>query len=334
MIEKTAKQADVFHRPVRFYANARTAFKSLLCSLNLRAGQEVLLPAYVGLSAKEGSGVFDPVAELQLPYDFYRLDENLCIDVDHLETRLRSGRFKVLVLIHYFGYVDPLYKQAVQLARRYGVWVIEDEAHALFTDWVGGACGRLGDAGIFSLHKMLPIQGGMLAINPRHAELLESHPPQQIGLPSPWTYDYFAIAQRRRRNARYLTDILAPLTDQVVLLRPSPAVGEVPQTLPVLINGCSRDSLYFALNEAGFGAVSLYHTMIPQITRQQFPDAHRVSSRILNLPIHQDVEIAQLDALVETLEKLILRNHDYRPHFIAPHASPVWGRKHERPISR
>ncbi|MCD4728425.1 MAG: DegT/DnrJ/EryC1/StrS family aminotransferase [Pirellulales bacterium] len=334
MIEKTAKQPDTFRRHYRLYANARTAFKSLLAALNFQSGQSVLLPAYVGWSANEGSGVFDPVAELKLPYDFYRLDENLHLDLDHLEKCLQSGRAKVLVLIHYFGYVDPQYRQAVELAHRYGAWVVEDEAHALFSDCVGGVCGRLGDACIFSLHKMLPIEGGMLVVAPRHADLVAGDLPEQDGLPSPWTYDFFAIAQKRRRNAQYLADLLAPLADQIVPLRPSPADGEVPQTLPVLINGHSRDSLYFALNEAGFGAVSLYHTLIPQITGEQFPNSHRVSSRILNLPIHQDVQNVRLDALENILRRLVGRSRDYRSHFIAPHASFVWGRKHERSISR
>ncbi len=333
-IAKKASDGEAFARPCRRFANARTAFKSLLAALNFQSGQSVLLPAYVGWSANEGSGVFDPVAELKLSYDFYRLDGNLHIDLDHLEKCLQSGRVKVLVLIHYFGYVDPQYRQAVELARRYGAWVVEDEAHALFSDCVGGVCGRLGDACIYSLHKMLPIKGGMLAVAPRHADLVAGDLPEQDGLPPPWTYDFFAIAQRRRQNAWLLADLLAPLADQIVTLRPSPAVGEVPQTLPVLIHGASRDSLYFALNEAGFGAVSLYHTLIPQISREEFPDSHRVSSRILNLPIHQDVQAGQLDALEETLRRLLGQSHDYRPHFIAPHASLVWGRKHERPISR
>lgn len=323
MIEKTARQPNAFRRHYRLYANARTAFKSLLAALIFQSEQAVLLPAYIGWSANEGSGVFDPIAELKLPCEFYRLDEKLHIDLNHLEKCLQTGCVKVLVLIHYFGYVDPHYREAVELAHRHGVFVVEDEAHSLFSDWVGGVCGRLGDACIFSLHKMLPIKGGMLTVMPSHTDLMAGDQTDQGVVWSPWTYDFYAIAQRRRRNARHLTELLTSLADNIELLRPTPAVGEVPQTFPVIIHGVSRDALYFALNEAGFGAVSLYHTMIPQITSEQFPDSHHVSSRILNLPIHQDVEIAHLEALVETLRKLFERNNNYHPRFIDLNASPV-----------
>jgi dTDP-4-amino-4,6-dideoxygalactose transaminase len=238
------------------------------------------------------------------------------------------------VLIHYFGYVDPSYAEAVALARRYGAWVVEDEAHALFSDWVGGVCGRLGDAGIYSLHKMLPIEGGMLAMPPRRAEVLARTKADGAEVPSPWGYDLFAIAQQRRQNAKHLADLLAPLADDVALLRPSLAAGETPQTLPVLIRRVSRDSLYFALNKAGFGAVSLYHTLIPQIPPEKFPDSHRLARTILNLPVHQDVQPHQLDALVEKLWEL-LKWQGYRPHFTVPQFSSTWGHRHGNdPVSR
>ena len=59
--------------------------------MNLTPGERVLLPAYVGWSAKEGSGVFDPVDELGVPYAFYRLDDRLRIDLYGLEQCLRVG---------------------------------------------------------------------------------------------------------------------------------------------------------------------------------------------------------------------------------------------------
>ena len=323
MIEKTAKQTCNFRRSCRLFVNARTAFKSLLAALNLRSEQSVLLPAYIGWSANEGSGVFDPIAELGLRFNFYRLDESLHIDLNHLESRLRAGSVKVLVLIHYFGYVDPQYRQAVELARRYGAMVVEDEAHALFSDWVGGVCGRLGDAAIFSLHKMLPIPGGMLTVAPCYEELFNGAASEPNNSPSPWNYDFHAIAQRRRENARHLTAALVPLVEHVTPLRPTPTDGEVPQTLPVIIHGYSRDALYFALNDAGFGAISLYHTMIPQITEEQFPDADRVSRRILNLPIHQDVKPAHLDALVAVLNDVFEGHRVCQPHIDAPCGASV-----------
>ncbi|MEN6459666.1 MAG: DegT/DnrJ/EryC1/StrS family aminotransferase [Thermoguttaceae bacterium] len=334
-IDKTAADAMAFARPSRLFANARSAFKALLAALQFRPGERILLPAYIGWSANEGSGVFDPVAELNLPCEFYRVDDRLLIDVDDLESRLRTGQVKALTLIHYFGYVDPRYAECVRLARRYGACVIEDEAHALFSDWIGGVCGRLGDACVYSLHKMLPCQGGMLSVSSRHAALLERIPDNTENVQSPWSYDLCEISRRRRENALFLASLLKPLAEELSLLREMPADGQVPQTLPVLVRRASRDELYFALNEAGFGAVSLYHTLIPQISGDAFSDSHRLSRTILNLPVHQDVEPRQLEALADTLQQLVRSHDNRRPRFLSTRSCSVSDNTRDaRPVSR
>ncbi|MCE5268412.1 MAG: DegT/DnrJ/EryC1/StrS family aminotransferase, partial [Planctomycetaceae bacterium] len=223
IISKTAEDAAAFARPCRLFPTARSAMKALLAAMAFGPDEQILLPAYVGWSPKEGSGVFDPIAELGLAYEFYRVDGQLHIDLNDLEGRLRAGCVKALLLVHYFGYVDPSYAECVRLARRHGVVVIEDEAHALFTDWVGGACGRLGDACVYSLHKMLPMPGGMLTVSAQHADLLERIPAGANDAPSPWSYDFCEIARRRRQNARRLAALLTPLADELTLLRESPS---------------------------------------------------------------------------------------------------------------
>ena len=75
----------------------------------------------------------------------------------------------------------------------------------------------------------------MLALPSQHAGLLERIPGGADDVPSPWAYDFCEIARRRRQNARRLAGLLAPLADEVTLLREPPAAGEVPQTLPVLV---------------------------------------------------------------------------------------------------
>ena len=52
------------------FPSPRTAFKAFLARAGFSASDRVLLPAYVGWSPREGSRVFDPVRELQLPYAF------------------------------------------------------------------------------------------------------------------------------------------------------------------------------------------------------------------------------------------------------------------------
>src|SRR5580704_753820 len=135
MIAKRALNSCNHARQVVPYQSAREAFRAILNALDLAAGK-VLLPSYVGWSAREGSGVFDPIVSLRLNFGFYAMDERLRIDIDSLRTELQSGGIRVLVLIHYFGYVDPSYEEAVKIARAHGVFVLEDEAHAMLSDLV------------------------------------------------------------------------------------------------------------------------------------------------------------------------------------------------------
>ena len=301
-ISKLAQDHERYRRPYVTFRNARTAFRAFLQACHLTSADQVLLPAFIGWSAREGSGVFDPVTGLGLAHCFYRMDERLTIDLEHLRQLFKDGRVKVLVIIHYFGYVDPGYREAVALAREHGACVLEDEAHALFTDLVGGISGRLGDAAIFSLHKMLPVaDGGLLVANRTGGFKLDGLTADGEQTMLPWEYDLKAIADRRVANAGRLATLLEPHGDLLEPLRPVLTAGEIPQTYPVLIHGISRDTLYQRMNDAGYGVVTLYHTMIEPISRDEFPGAHALSRRILNLPVHQDTDGEELGHMVAAL---------------------------------
>src|SRR6476620_5938194 len=106
IIEKQAHDWPRFRRDFEPFASARAAFLAFLRQVSVGANECVLLPAYVGWSAREGSGVFDPIREAWCAFAFYRVDQRLRADVDDVARQLRERRVKVLVVIHYFGYVD------------------------------------------------------------------------------------------------------------------------------------------------------------------------------------------------------------------------------------
>jgi len=289
------------------HRNARGALLRYLRECRLKRGETILLPAYVGWSPREGSGIFDPVRELELDYAFYRLDESLGIDMGSLRGAIARGNARVLLLVHYFGHVDPAYAEAVSLARGACLRIIEDEAHAMLSDLVGAACGRLGDVCLYSLHKLLPMNsGGMLVRNTLEAG--PGQPGRGEAASALWRHDLAAIAASRRRNAQHLYGLLDGMEGDVEPLWGPPAESEVPQTLPVRLLRANRDAVYHGLNRAGFGVVSLYHTLIEPIAPTAFPDSHRLARRILNLPVHQDILPEQLDAMAACLKKSLAEN--------------------------
>jgi len=311
-ISKIASCPDNYRRRIYDFPNARSAFKATLLALGMRSGfDEVLLPAYVGWSSREGSGVMDPIRELGLKPVFYRMTSQLRVDVDDLYLRLTTSRARVLVVIHYFGFPDPEYKRVCQLAHEHGLIVVEDEAHSMLSDLVGGVCGRVGEFSIMSLHKLLPVpQGGLLVVN-NAVERTTAGAFQLLCNGSPCSidfgeYDNFSIAQQRRSHAARLVELLAHVP-QVELLMPL-SDGVVPQTLPIVLKSGCRDSLYHQLNSEGFGVVSLYHTLVPELNELEYPDAHWLAKRVLNLPVHQDINPDLLAPMIERLSDLL--SHD------------------------
>jgi dTDP-4-amino-4,6-dideoxygalactose transaminase len=193
------------------------------------------------------------------------------------------------------------------LARLRNVIVIEDEAHALFTDLVNGHSGRSGDAAFFSLHKMLPVQyGGALILNNTavlmNKEALTGGRVQDIEI-VPWNFDLKRISDIRRRNATFLYKMLENVNG-LKMLKPLPDLV-CPQTVPVIIDQDKRDYLYFTMNKLGFGVVSLYHMLIDQISKKDFSITHELSHKILNLPVHQDISEEQLCVFVSELIRLL-----------------------------
>jgi dTDP-4-amino-4,6-dideoxygalactose transaminase len=291
------------------HPNARTALRHYLRECRLERGETILLPSYIGWSPREGSGIFDPIRELALDYAFYRLDDSLGIDLDSLRQMISRANPRLLLLVHYFGHVDPGYADAVSLARAAGLRIIEDEAHAMLSDLVGAACGRLGDVCLYSLHKLLPMNsGGMLVRNHIGEAPAPGADAGALWSHDLWSHDLAAIASARRRNARRLYESLGDLDHDIEPLWPSLSEGEVPQTLPVRLLRANRDGVYHDMNRAGYGVVSLYHTLIDAIGPSDFPASHRLARRILNLPVHQDILSEQLDAMTAYLKQSLREN--------------------------
>lgn len=305
-ITKKAVIGENYLRKIMFYKNARTGFKAFLQAAFKGKTGKVLLPAYIGWTIAEGSGVFDPIAELGLDYVFYKMTDQLHIDMEDVARCLKENDIVVAVIIHYFGYVDPSYKNFVKTAHNAGATVLEDEAHAMLSDIIGGACGRISEAGLYSLHKILPVnRGGVLFFNSSNMRQLTTLQFKTRDIMPYWEYDLLAIARKRKENAAALSGMLKNYAEEITIFRPITNDSIVPHTFPIIIKNVSRDALYKAMNSKGYGVVSLYHTLIEEIKQEEFPVSYKVSREILNLPVHQDMNSKDISGLVSCLESSI-----------------------------
>jgi len=139
-------------------SNGTVALEAAVECLDLRPGDEVILPTFTIISCAQavvyGGGV--PVLVDAAP-------RNWCMDVDQVAAKI-TARTRAIMPVHIYGHpVDmaPLWA----LAERHGLTVIEDAAEAHGATYRGQRCGGLGDLSCFSFYANKIIttgEGGMI----------------------------------------------------------------------------------------------------------------------------------------------------------------------------
>lgn len=173
---------------VRYYGLARTALADALRAARLERGAKVLLPGFVcveAASAVAAAGcepVFLETGPGTLP----------------VEPEDRWPRSEAAIAVNTFGFPQDLAPFS-RYAQRTGAWLIEDNAHGLFSRAPEGT--RLGlraDAGVFSLRKTITLaSGAALAIPPGSRFPLPAQGAFQSGAPA-----RFRVKQALRAAAR------------------------------------------------------------------------------------------------------------------------------------
>ena len=303
MIEKIQKDPHNFRVKMLYYQSARDAMYDAVDQLVRNKGySDIFIPGYIGLSPKEGSGIFDPLNKIQsLKRHYYRMTKKLEIDVDSLEDALSDK--SILLIVNYFGFRDKNIERVIEIAKKHDCVIIEDNAHGFYTYFCNAPLST--DITFFSFHKMLPFSsgGGLLILNDGLDLDLDKNRHGFIGL-EPFAYDINGIARKRKENYRFLMELVRGHEDCFFPLKDlDDIIMDVPQTFPLIIVRGDRDEIYSMLNDEGYGVVSLYHTMIDELQVETHEEAIWLSKHILNLPVHQDCDTSEYPKMVGALVK-------------------------------
>lgn len=296
IIEKNQAIVNNFMYSTFYYDSARSAMKDLFAVLMKEKNIKTLfLPAYIGVSPKEGSGIYDPVCELEkqgLSVFFYKMTESLEIDVNHVLSLLDNHENEpfIFLRVNYFGFVNKNAEYLYNLIKEHGGITVTDNAHGFFTYLRQNK--TMEDAVFFSLHKQFPFpDGGMLRIvNNDLRTLLYSGWTVPKQNRNPWLYDSAGISEKRRNNYKSLLKASENYKDVFIPLKSLDNEYEVPQTFPIKLLNTDRFKVYLEMNEKGYGVVSLYHTLIEPLKDGNYPESEALAECILNLPVHQDVD--------------------------------------------
>lgn len=101
--------------------------------------------------------VTSTVSAAGIESEMYPVQMNLEPDWGWLMKKLRKG--DLLLLVHYFGFPNAL-DRALVARRDLGILLLEDCAHSFLTEWHGRPIGSIGDYGIYSFRKVLPVTEG------------------------------------------------------------------------------------------------------------------------------------------------------------------------------
>lgn len=132
---------------------------ALLCDFN--PGDEVILPSYT-FSSTATSAV---LGGARLVFVDIRPD-TMNIDESKIEAAI-TERTKAIIVVHYAG-VSCEMDTIMEIARKYGIKVIEDAAQGVMSTYKGCPLGTIGDFGCYSFHETKNYsmgEGGALVIN-------------------------------------------------------------------------------------------------------------------------------------------------------------------------
>ena len=309
--------------------------------LDIRAGDEVILPSYTFVSTANAFVLRGAVPVfVDIRNDTLNLDERL------IEPAI-TPRTRAIAPVHYAG-VSCEMDTIVAIAKRYNLKVIEDAAQGIMASYKGSSLGALGDLGGLSFHETKNVisgeGGGLLVNDPElvlRAEILrekgtdrtrffrgeiDKYTWQDVGssfLPSELTAAFLwaqleetqgITNQRLAIWQRYHT-MLEPLERRGLLRRPI-VPDECQQNghlyYILVAEGIDRGMVLGRLKEAQINAVFHYVPLHSSPAGKRFgrqsgelPLTTSLSERLIRLPMWIGLSETQQERVCDTLGKVL-----------------------------
>ncbi|HCW06274.1 MAG TPA: transcriptional regulator [Cytophagales bacterium] len=313
-------------------ANGTDALQIAMMALDLKKGDEVILPVHTYVATAE------VIALLGLTPVFIDVDETTFnIDVDQIESKITS-KTKAIVPVHLYGQCADM-EPILKIAKEHNLFVIEDLAQALGADYTfsNGMVKRAGNMGIIGCTSFFPSKnlgcygdgGAIFTSNQSLAEkmkMISTH-----GQKVKYQHDIVGINSRldtlqaailkvkikyvdeytRKRNevADFYDKHLANISFVELPVRAKNSTHVFHQYTIKVKNG-KRDSLKDYLQEKGIPSMIYYHIPLhfqkayqqPGVGEGSFPVTERLSKSVLSLPIHTEMTEDELSYICQTIK--------------------------------
>ena len=321
-----------------------SALHLIIRGLGIGEGDKVLTTPF-SFIASSNCILFEKAEPLFVDID----EQTLNLDPDKVEEKLESLsaeeliKVKAMIVVDAFGLPADWYRFE-EIARKYNLFLIEDSAESLGSEYKGKKCGTFGEAGVFAFYPNKQIttgEGGVLVTdNEELAIAARSMRSQGRGISGEWLdhdrlgYNYRMdelaaalgcsqmerideILEKRAKVAEIYNQKFAGI-DEVQVPYISPDVTRMSWFVYVirLADRIDREKVMDYLNREGvqckpyFTPIHLQPFYVDMFgyKKGDFPITEDVSSRTIALPFFTNLQEEQIDYVVRKLREGIGKN--------------------------
>lgn len=306
---------------------------AVLYDYGAKRGDEIIVPALTFVAT--GNAVFQAGFK-PVFVDVHR--ETLNIDPDKIE-KVITPKTRAIMPVHLMGKPAEMDKINA-IAKKHGLFVIEDAAEAHGAEYKGRMIGSIGQMAAFSLyaaHIVTTIEGGIVITDdPKIADILRSlrnhgivgkFEFRRIGFSAKMNeieaavglgnIEIFSdILGRRRRNLLYLIEKFRPFSKAFIVLREESHEKIGPHAFSIIVKEgmpFTKDEFVADLDKNGIDSRNLFYSIPTQCPSYaflghklgDFPEAEYCSDHGTHIGIHQDLDIPQLDHVAAVTENFL-----------------------------
>ncbi len=306
-------------------ANGTDAIYIALKMLGIKSGDEVITSAHTWISSAE------TISQVGARPVFVDTNQYYCLDEEKIESAI-SDKTKAILPVHLYGHAADM--DAINnIASKYNLYVIEDCAQAILTQWEGKLVGSFGDAGTISFFpgKNLGAYGDAGGIITNNTSLfynmkkfanhgsLEKHAHEIEGINSRMDNLQAAILnvkikylnswiEKRREAAEEYLNQLQDI-DDISLPKCHKSCHHTYHLF--VIKTKERDELAKFLNDEGISTGVHYPKSLPQLDcykylnpdLSKYPNSINSCQTILSIPIFPEITIDQINYVVKSIKK-------------------------------
>lgn len=317
---------DIPH--VTLYTNGHLALENAIAALNLPKGGEVITTPFTFASTTHAivrNGLVPVFCDIR--------EDDYTIDTEKIEA-LITDQTVAIVPVHVYGNLCNV-EEIDRIAKKFGLKVIYDAAHAFAVKYKGLSSACFGDASMFSFHATKvfnTIEGGCVCFkNDSWVQLLNDQ--KNFGIHGPEEVAYVGGNAKMNEfqavmgicNMRHLNDEIHKR--KLVVERYRERLSDVDGIklsviqkdvepnyayFPIVFDGYkyTRNEIFERLAEQGIGARKYFYPLTnsfecyrnyPTAGTEKTPIAQHIALRILTLPLYADLSLEDVDRICDVI---------------------------------